>query len=537
MKIALAQLNYIIGDFEYNTRKIINHIEKARLEGADLVVFSELSVCGYPPQDMLEYPEFIDKCTTAVKNISEHCNEIAAIVGCPTRNPSKKEGKLLNSAIVLFNGDIYSQVHKTLLQDSDISDESRYFEPNKVFDVVRLPFGSFALTIGNDLLNMSALPMKKLIEQSSDAIINISALPFQHDTTNIFTELVSKNIADLKLPLYYVNQAGAQTDLIFEGGSMFINKHGKIVNRLAYFNEDFVVADTNKSNTELNIDSFKAPSKIELVHNALVLGIKDYFSKLGLKKAILGLSGGLDSAVALVLAVKALGKENVMSLMLPSGFSSSYSISDAKQLLNNLNSPHLIIPIENHYQELIKDLNSHFDNNSFGVTEENLQARIRAIILMAFSNKYGYVLLNASNKSEAAVGYGTLYGDMCGGLAVLGDLYKTEVYELAHYINSNENIIPENILTKPPSAELRPDQKDTDSLPEYELLDKILDLFITKHHSEIEIIRMGFEPEIVNKVLKLVKANEWKRWQTPPILKVSSKAFGSGRRIPITAKY
>ncbi len=543
MKIALAQLNFLIGDFEYNVRKIVDHIKKARLADADLVVFSELSVCGYPPQDFLSFPDFIDRCQKAVADIAKNCSEIAAIVGSPTINPGGKGKSLYNSALVLFKGQIHSQVHKTLLPTYDVFDEYRYFEPNRIFDLVRLPFGSFALTVCEDLWNVGDFPlyvnspMEELIKLLPDAIINISASPFHHHQIRERLDVLTRNAVDYKCPLYYVNQVGAHTELIFDGGSTFISSQGNVVTGLPYFREDFVIVDDEEKYSPLRDNHYLYFSKSALIHDALILGIKDYFGKLGLSKAILGLSGGIDSAVVLALAVKALGPENVLSLLLPSAYSTSHSISDSEQLLNNLQSPYKNISIEKSYQAMLCDLSPYFGGLPFNVAEENLQARIRANFLMAFSNKFGYILLNTSNKSETAVGYGTLYGDMCGGLSVLGDLYKTEVYELAYYINRNENIIPENIISKPPSAELRPGQKDSDSLPEYGLLDKILDAYITHFRSPAEIVKMGFDAEIVKKVLELVNSSEWKRHQTPPILRISPKAFGFGRRMPIAAKY
>jgi NAD+ synthase (glutamine-hydrolysing) len=543
MKIALAQLNFRIGDFDYNTQKIKDHILKARQSGAHLIVFSELSVAGYPPQDFLEFDDFIDKCWQSVLEIAGGCVDIAAIIGCPVLNNGKEGKRLFNSAVVLYEGKVHAQVYKTLLPTYDVFDEYRYFEPNRAFNVVDLPFGKIALTICEDLWNVSDYPlyvqspMEELIGQEPEAIINIAASPFHYNQITDRTEVLRRNAIKYKLPVLYVNQVGAQTELIFDGGSMVINSKGEVVSWLEFFKEDFIVFDTENSGLPKKYPGISSFGKIELIHDALVLGIRDYFGKLGLKKAILGLSGGIDSAVVLVLAARALGNENVKSLLLPSGFSSGHSVNDAVELAHNLQTPYELIQIENAFQTLLGDLKPFFKDKPFDVAEENIQARIRAILLMAFSNKFGYILLNTSNKSEAAVGYGTLYGDMCGGLSVLGDVYKTEVYELARFINRDKEIIPENIITKPPSAELRPDQKDSDSLPEYDLLDKILFAYIEQCQGPEEIIKMGFEPETVKRVLKLVNSTEWKRHQTPPVLRVSPKAFGFGRRMPIAARY
>jgi NAD+ synthase (glutamine-hydrolysing) len=346
--------------------------------------------------------------------------------------------------------------------------------------------------------------------------------------------VLSKNAKKYHLPLLYVNHVGAQTELIFDGGSLVINADGDVVEELKYFHEDFRVVDISSLN---NIIDEEPVEDISLIHDALVLGIKDYFNKLGFKKAILGLSGGIDSAVTLVLAAKALGSENVKALLLPSRYSSQHSIDDAVLLAKNLKVPYETIHFDDAYISFKSLLSPYFKDLPFDVTEENLQARIRAVLLMAFTNKFGYVLLNTSNKSEAAVGYGTLYGDMCGGLSVLGDIYKTQVYELANFINQNKDIIPVNSIIKPPSAELRPDQKDSDSLPEYDILDKILFNYIEKRKGPKELIAMGFDEAIVKKTLRLVNMNEYKRHQTPPILRVSPKAFGMGRRMPIVGKY
>lgn len=543
MKIALAQLNFRIGDFDYNTNKIKDHIEKARLSGAHLIAFSELSVAGYPPQDFLGFDDFIEKCRLAILEIAQVCHGIAAIVGYPERNPDSKGKNLLNTAAVLYDGKIFARVHKTLLPTYDVFDEYRYFEPNRVFNVVSLPFGKLALTICEDLWNVSDYPlytrspMEELISRQPDIIINIAASPFHYNQAVDRTDMLRRNALKYKLPVYYVNQVGAQTELIFDGGSMVINQHGETVGQLAYFSEDFRVFDTK--HTPSKVEQFIKPThqKIELIHDALILGIRDYFEKLGLTKAIIGLSGGIDSALVLVLAARALGKENVMSLLMPSGFSTDHSVNDAVALSHILQTPYELIQIENSFRSLLTDLKPFFREMPFDVAEENIQARIRAILLMAFANKFGYILLNTSNKSEAAVGYGTLYGDMCGGISVLGDVYKTEVYELARFINRHGEIIPENIINKPPSAELRPDQKDSDSLPPYELLDKILFAYIEQFKGPEEIIRSGFEPNVVIKVLNLVNSSEWKRHQAPPILRVSPKAFGFGRRMPIAAKY
>ena len=399
-----------------------------------------------------------------------------------------------------------------------------------------------AVTICEDLWNIDdnplyySDPMAELSKPTPDFVLNIAASPFHYRQAVIRKDVLKRNAKKYNLPIFYVNHVGAQTELIFDGGSMAINSKGEIVKCLNYFEEDFSILNLEEINNLHPIVETK-PSEIQLIHDALIVGIRNYFHKLGFKKAILGLSGGIDSAVTLVLAAKALGTENVTSILMPSQFSSTHSVSDSIALADNLKTPYETIHIQEAYQAFEKSLEPYFKGLPFNIAEENLQARIRGVLLMAFTNKFGHILLNTSNKSEAAVGYGTLYGDMNGGLSVLGDVYKTQVFALARYINRNEEVIPDNIITKPPSAELRPDQKDSDSLPDYEILDKILFHYIEERKGPQEIIALGFDKTIVDRTLKMVNTNEHKRYQTPPILRISSKAFGMGRRIPIVARY
>jgi NAD+ synthase (glutamine-hydrolysing) len=380
--------------------------------------------------------------------------------------------------------------------------------------------------------------MDELITQHPDIMINIAASPFNYEQAEKRKSILIKNVEKYKIPLIYVNHVGAQTELIFDGASMAIAANAETILQMPFFEENIGIIDIdNLKQGKNHSTSYNNNSKIEFIHQALVLGIKDYFKKLGFTKAILGLSGGIDSAVTLVLATKALGNENVKAILLPSRFSSQHSIDDAIKLAENLNVSYEIIPIDEAFKSFETTLSPYFKGMPFDITEENLQARIRAVILMAFCNKFGYILLNTSNKSEAAVGYGTLYGDMCGGISVLGDLYKTEVYELAHFINKDSELIPNNSIIKPPSAELRPNQKDADSLPDYDILDKILYHYIEQRKGPKELINMGFDEALVKRTLKLVNTNEYKRYQTPPILRISPKAFGMGRRLPIVGKY
>ena len=542
MKIALAQINYHIGNFNSNKKKILNSIAKAKEEGADLVVFSELAVSGYPPRDFLEFDDFVNQCNQTVNEIAIECIGIAAIIGLPTHNNNPKGKPLYNSAAFIENGKIKSLTHKTLLPNYDIFDEYRYFEPNSSFKLIDFKGKKIALTICEDLWNVqdnplyTLNPMDEFISQNPDLIINIAASPFNYHQTKIRKEVLKRNAEKYELPLFYVNHVGAQTELLFDGGSLVMNAKGKIVEELKYFAEDFRIINLeeleNKKPKPIN-----TLGEIASIHTALVMGVKNYFEKLGFKKAILGLSGGIDSAVTAAIAAEALGTENVYNVLLPSRFSSDHSINDSIKLVKNYGMPYDTIEIEDAFNTFENTLKPYFKNLPFNIAEENLQARTRGVILMALSNKFGYILLNTSNKSEAAVGYGTLYGDMNGGLSVIGDAYKTQVFELARYINRNGEMIPENIITKPPSAELRPDQKDSDSLPDYDILDVILYQYIEERKGPKEIIAMGYNKQLVNRILKLVNLNEYKRYQTPPILRISTKAFGMGRRMPIVAKY
>ncbi|WDF76922.1 NAD+ synthase [Mucilaginibacter sp. AW1-7] len=547
MKIALAQLNYHIGNFESNTAKIIDHILKAKQNGADLVVFAELCVCGYPARDFLEFDEFIGLCEESAKKIAEVCIDIACIIGLPTVN-NKTEGKdLNNSAYFIEDGKVKAIVNKALLPNYDVFDEYRYFEPSTDFNCIEFKGKKIALTICEDLWNTIenplyiTRPMDILIHQRPDVMINIAASPFayNHDETRI--AILSDNASRYKLPLLYINNIGAQTELIFDGGSLVFDNKGTLIDEMPYFEESTAYYTLNEDNSI----SFEHPSTmktdrpgdIEQIHQGIILGIRDYFYKSGFKQAILGLSGGIDSAVVCALAAEALGAQNVMAVLLPSRFSTDHSLKDAEDLVANLGCKSETIAIKDITQAIETSLHPQFKNLPFNIAEENIQSRTRAVLLMAMCNKFGYILLNTSNKSEAAVGYGTLYGDMCGGISVIGDVYKTQVFALARHINKDKEIIPINSIVKPPSAELRPDQKDTDSLPEYDILDKILEEYIEYRRSSAEIIKMGYDEATVRRVIKLTNSAEHKRYQTPPILRVSPKAFGMGRRMPIVGKY
>lgn len=543
MKIAIAQLNYHIGHFEGNLTKMLQAVAQAKREKADLIVFGELATCGYPPRDFLEFSDFIELAQASVDELRKASEGIGIIVGSPTPNPVKEGKDLFNSVYLLYNQDVVHVQHKTLLPTYDIFDEYRYFEPATLHQTVVFQGKRIALTVCEDLWNVgnenplyTVSPMDFMMAEKPDLMINVSASPFDYLHAADRLVVLRANVSRYGVPLFYSNNVGAQTEIIFDGGSLVISPDGSVYDELPYFKEDIRYYDLDEvCNNHENREQPK--DKIPLIHDAIILGLKDYFGKLGLRKAILGLSGGIDSAITAVMATRALGKENVRVVLMPSPFSSAHSVEDARALAENLGIRYDIIPIETPYQNFLSILEPVLEGKPFDVTEENIQARCRAIILMAISNKHGNILLNTTNKSEFAVGYGTLYGDLAGGLSVLGDVYKTEIYELAAYINKDGEVIPQNSINKPPSAELRPNQKDSDSLPEYDVLDPILRMYIEQRLGPQEIIERGFDEALVRRVLKLVNTNEFKRHQTAPVLRVSPKAFGVGRRVPIVGKY
>ncbi|WP_231459050.1 MULTISPECIES: NAD+ synthase [unclassified Pedobacter] len=544
MKIALAQLNYHIGNFEANTQKIISSIQTAKGKGADLVVFAELAICGYPPRDFLEFDEFISLCEKSALQIAEHCTDIACIIGLPIKNDVLQGKDLFNAAFFIEDGKVKAVTKKALLPTYDVFDEYRYFEPATKFQCIAFKGKKIALTICEDLWNINdnplyvSNPMDELIKEQPDVMINIAASPFSYTHDDERIKVLSDNAKKYNLPVFYVNQVGAQTEIIFDGGSLVFDAEGATKAEMKYFEEDLQVFDLNEiENVKNKYPAAPRLTDIEQIHDALVLGIRDYFQKSGFSKAVLGLSGGIDSAVVCALACSALGAENVMAVLMPSKFSSDHSVQDALDLVENIGCMHEIIPIKEAAEAFDNMLAPAFKGLPFNLTEENIQARIRGIINMAMSNKFGYILLNTSNKSECAVGYGTLYGDMCGAIGVIGDVYKTQVFQLARYINTEKEIIPVNTIVKPPSAELRPGQKDSDSLPDYDLLDKILHQHIELKQGSKAIIAQGYDEALVARILKMVNIAEFKRYQTPPILRVSPKAFGMGRRMPIVGKY
>jgi NAD+ synthase (glutamine-hydrolysing) len=598
MKIFLAQQNYHIGNFEANASKIIKAIEQAKKEEADLVLFSELCICGYPPRDFLEFEDFINECYKTIDIIKEHADTIGVLIGSPARNPLKAGKDLFNAAYLLYEKEIKAEIHKTLLPTYDVFDENRYFEPAFEWKCIEFKGKKLAVTICEDIWNLGdnplyrVTPMEILIKEQPDVMLNLSASPYNYAADVVRRSIMKAHTLKYGLPMLYCNTVGSQTEVVFDGGSLIYDINGNLVKEMKYFQEDYAIFDleilseqkkqtsqkanpsalteavTINKDTGINQDDVILSSEkestwegkyyysasevgrdmdtlkyltddknIQEIHDALVLGIRDYFTKMGFTMATLGASGGIDSAVVQALAVEALGKENVHVLLMPSEYSSGHSVSDAEKLCLNLGNRYDIIPIKDVYQGFLSTLKPIFKDLPFSVAEENIQSRVRGNLLMAVANKFGYILLNTSNKSELATGYGTLYGDMAGGLSVLGDLYKMQVYALARYININQEIIPRNILEKAPSAELRPNQKDSDSLPDYEILDRLLFQYIELRQGPKEIIAQGFDPTLVKRVLRLVNMNEYKRNQFCPIIRVSSKAFGVGRRLPIVAKY
>ncbi len=558
MKICIAQQNYHIGNFEQNTLKIIGAIEEAKKQGADLILFSEMSVCGYPARDFVEFDDFIAKCYESIEQIKAAADTIGVLIGSPARNPNKKGKDLFNAAFFLYEQKVIAEIHKTLLPTYDVFDENRYFEPADDWKVVPFKGKKLAVTICEDIWNLGnnplyrICPMDKMMDQKPDILLNLSASPFDYTHDEDRKATIKSNVLKYKIPLFYCNAIGSQTEIVFDGSSLVFDKDANLCGALPMFESAMAIFDCSDDgsilapilepaarvpNKELNPLTLIPELNIDQVYKALVLGVKDYFNKMGFKKAILGSSGGIDSAITLAIACEALGKENVHAILMPSPYSTDHSINDAVQLSKNLNNPYDIIPIKEVYESFLSTLKPLFKDLPFSLAEENIQSRSRGNLLMALANKFGYVLLNTSNKSELATGYGTLYGDMAGGLGVLGDCYKLQVYALANYINRNTEIIPRNIITKAPSAELRPDQKDSDSLPAYEVLDQILFQYIEKRANPSTIKTLGFDSALVDKTLKMVNTNEYKRNQFCPIIRISPKAFGVGRRVPIVAKY
>lgn len=556
MKICLAQINPTVGAFKQNTRKICRLINTAKKKGADLIVFPEMCIVGYPPKDLLELSGFVDSNLRALEEVKNSVTGISAIVGFVDRNVSRRGKNLYNAAAYINNKKIVSRHYKSLLPTYDVFDEDRYFEPTNSISLAKISGRKFGISICEDVWGANVIwqgkihhkdPVKSMIRQGAEIIINISASPFAIGKQDVRLKMLTSHAKKHNVPIIFVNQIGGNDDLVFDGNSLVINKEGVVVDKALSFEEDLLMVEFKGSDISAGgskprsvgrrTQSSDGEDEIESVYKALVLGTRDYVRKCGFKKAVIGLSGGIDSAVTAVIAARALGKGKVLGVTMPSGFSSKGSVEDSKVLAERLGIDFEIIPIKSVYNAYTKTLSGIFAGLPFDVTEENLQARIRGKILMAISNKHGYLVLTTGNKSELAVGYCTLYGDMCGGLAVISDIPKTMVYDIAEYINRRKEIIPIDTIEKPPSAELRPDQKDQDSLPPYDVLDGVLRAYVEESKDVDDIIGMGFDETLVKDIIEKVDRNEYKRKQAAPGIKVTSKAFGTGRRMPLAQRY
>lgn len=539
MKIALCQINPIIGNLEYNKQKILDGYKKAIEANADLAIFPELSLVGYPPLDLVEKSEFRKAVNNAVQKIAEQTKSVGLLFGAITEDNDNVGNDIHNSAILCFDGKIQFIQHKTLIPNYDVFDEMRYFDSAESVSVFDFKNEKLGISICEDIWNDADYwyrrryqkdPVKDLINQNATILINISASPYSYGKREDRKKMLSTLTKEDKIPLAYVCCVGAQTDLIFDGASMCLDAKGNLVQLGKAFEEDFILFDTK---TEYSPIEKCEGSFEEEVYNSLVFGLREYCSKLGFKKVLVGLSGGIDSALVTYIAVDALGAENVQVILLPSKYSSEGSVIDSEILINNLGIKSSNVSIQPVVDETLNQIKFIIKDEIKSLTEENLQARVRGLYLMIYSNNYGHLLLTTGNKSEIAVGYCTLYGDMCGGLAVIADVYKTDVYRIANYINRKKEIIPKIIIDKVPSAELKPNQTDQDTLPPYNLLDKILRMYLEENKEFNEINEIIGDKALVKKILKMVDINEFKRNQAAPALRVSSKAFGYGRRYPI----
>ncbi|MBZ4653701.1 MAG: synthetase [Peptococcaceae bacterium] len=545
MKITIAQLNPVVGDIEGNMARLIDTLSHYSGD-TDLIVFPELFLAGYPPRDLLERGSFINKIRLAIDKIvveSVKFSETGLLFGAPITSGENTGKGLYNSALLVYQGRILLSQHKSLLPTYDVFDEARYFDPAPSIQTIPFKGETLGISICEDAWNDPELwpkrkmyafdPIEELAVQGANLLINISASPFYVGKEEIRYRLIQNHARKYKIPFIYVNQVGANDELIFDGRSIALDKKGEPLLVCKAFQEEIKTVDTGEKGIP---GLYKPQGKIEAVYQALVLGVRDYMKKSGFNKAVIGLSGGIDSALVCCIAKEAVGAENVLGISMPSPYSSRGSVEDSRKLAANLGVEFRVVPITGIYQAYLDTLKEHFAGREADTTEENIQARIRGNILMAFSNKYGYLVLSTGNKSEMAVGYCTLYGDMSGGLSVISDVPKTMVYELAKFINRHGEIIPQEIIDKAPSAELRPNQTDQDTLPPYPYLDKILQLYIEEGYSAQDLVEEGFDAETVKWVIKTVEKNEYKRRQAAPGLKVNTKAFGTGRRIPLAAK-
>lgn len=544
MKIAVCQINPVIGDIDGNKGKIIDGYRRAATDGADIAVFPELSLTGYPPLDFVEKKAFRKRVAAAAVEIASATNsETALVFGSITEFEDNIGTNIENSALFCFDGEIKVVQNKSLIPNYDVFDEVRYFEAADEVKVFEFKGETIGLSVCEDIWNDEDYwkkrlypvdPVKEQIEKGATLLINISASPYSFGKRKARYKMLQTIAKKDRVKLVYNCCAAAQTELIFDGASMCFNDRGELVKLGKTFEEDYLIYDTS-----LEYDEIKSveSSFEEEVHNALIFGLKDYCRKLNFKSICLGLSGGIDSAIVAYFAVKALGAENVFVLMMPSEFSSKGSIDDSLKLIDNLGISHNTVPIQPVFEKIKEMLNPVFGDRAEDVTEENMQSRIRGLYMMAISNKFNHLLVTTGNKSELATGYATLYGDMCGGLAVIGDVYKTDVYRLCEYINRDEEIIPREIIDKVPSAELKPNQTDQDSLPPYPVLDRILSMYLEENKEVDEIAPVTGDRALVIKMLNLVDRNEFKRKQGAPVLRVSNKAFGYGRRFPIVQRW
>jgi len=540
MKIGIAQINSIVGDLKWNADEILSKYKELVSLGADLVVTPELSITGYPPRDLIFKSKFIDDNLSVIENLSQSIGNIPIIVGCVEHNTQDSGNPFQNTALVIQNNQIIGRAIKSLLPSYDVFDEARYFQPSKGVQVQSIAGKKFGITICEDIWSEDFLPSKlyvkdpagELAKQGVDFLINLSASPFHIGKQKERHAMLSFLARRIETPVIYCNAVGGNDELIFDGNSLAYSAEGELIAQGASFKDESILVDTESSKIAI-----KEGDKLKEVYDALVLGLRDYVSKCGFKSALVGLSGGIDSALTAVIAESALGAENVFGVTMPSEFSSVGSVDDSLKLAENLGIGFQEVPITNSFSTIKEDLHEVFRDYEEDITEENMQARIRGIFLMSISNKKGHLLLTTGNKSELAVGYCTIYGDMCGGLAVISDLPKTLVYELSKWINRNDEVIPWSTIEKEPSAELKPNQKDQDTLPDYELLDQILELYVDQSMSVSSIIGKGYDKDLVKWIASRVDMNEWKRWQSAPGLRVTSKAFGVGRRIPIAQRY
>ena len=539
MKIALCQINPIIGNLEYNKDKIIKGYERGVKENADLVIFPELSLVGYPPLDLVEKEEFRKAVHTKIDQLAKITGEVGLLFGAITEDDDLIGTNIHNSAVLCYNGKVQFIQPKSLIPNYDVFDEMRYFEPAKEVFVHEFKGEKLGISVCEDIWNDADYwyrrryeidPVEELRKKGATLLINISASPYSFGKRKERLEMLSILCKEDKLPLAYVCCVGVQTDLVFDGGSMCFDKKGKLVQLGKSYEEDFILFDTKKDK-EINTEVEKSFEEETL--SSLIYGVREYFEKMKFKKAVVGLSGGLDSAMVTYIAVEALGKENVYVVMMPSKYSSEGSVTDSEKLIKNLDILSTNVSIQPVVDETILQLSTKFEKKVGKVTGENIQARIRGVYLMAFSNNDNYLVLTTGNKSELAVGYCTLYGDMSGSLAVIADVYKSDLYRIANFINRKKEIIPKEIITKAPSAELSLNQKDQDDLPPYELLDKILKMYLEENKEYDEINSIIQDEKVVKKILRVVDLNEFKRRQAAPALRVSRKAFGYGRRYPI----